>query len=173
MICEPDAGRRIILGRIVGIYGVQGWMKIHSYTRPAQGIFEYRRWLVRQPDQQWQAVDLGGWRPQGKALLVKLEGVAERDQARAWIGSEIAIPRSALPPLPAGEYYWADLIGLRVLTREGVDLGAVDHLIETGANDVLVIAGERERLIPFVLGRDVIAVDIAAAQIHVDWDPQF
>lgn len=172
MIREPEAGRRIIIGRIAGIHGVQGWMKIHSHTRPQQGVFEYRRWLVRHSG-QWQAAELTDWRRHGKVLLAKLEGITERDQARAWIGCDIAIPRAALPPLPAGEYYWADLIGLRVQTLEGVDLGVVDHLIETGANDVLVVVGDRERLIPFVPGRDVVTVDLDAAQIRVDWDPQF
>lgn len=172
MVREPDAGRRIVIGRIVGIYGVQGWVKIRSYTRPHQGVVEYHRWLVWQSG-QWQPVELADWRWHGKVLLAKLEGITDRDQARAWISCEIAVPRTALPSLPAGEYYWADLVGLRVRTLEGVDLGRVDHLLETGGNDVLVVVGDRERLIPFVPGRDVVAVDLDGAQIRVDWDPQF
>ncbi|MCO6442127.1 MAG: ribosome maturation factor RimM [Nitrococcus mobilis] len=172
MIREPHAGRRIIIGRIVGVYGVQGWVKIHSYTRPQQGAFEYHQWLVGRPG-QWQPVELADWRRHGKGWLAKIKGVAERDQARARVGCDIAIPRASLPPLPAGEYYWADLIGLRVQTLEGVDLGRVSRLLETGGNDVLVVVGDRERLIPFVLGRDVLTVDLDAALIRVDWDPQF
>lgn len=172
MIREPDAGRRIIIGRIVGVYGVLGWVKIHSYTRPQQGVFGYHQWLVGRPG-QWQPAELADWRRHGKSWLAKLEGVAGRDQARVYSGCDIAIPRASLPPLPAGEYYWADLMGLRVQTLEGVDLGRVDHLLETGGNDVLVVIGERERLIPFVPGRDVVMVDLDAALIRVDWDPQF
>lgn len=172
MIREPDVGRRIIIGQIAGAYGVQGWVKIRSYTRPPQGAFEYRQWLLGRSG-QWQPVGLADWRRHGKGWLAKLEGVVERDQARAWTGCDIAIPRASLPPLPAGEYYWADLIGLRVQTLEGVDLGRVDRLLETGSNDVLVVVGDRERLLPFLPGRDVVTVDFDAALIRVDWDPQF
>lgn len=172
LIREPDVGRRIVIGRIAGVYGVQGWIKIHSYARPPEGIFEYRHWLVARAD-SWQPVQLLDGRRHGRSLLAKLEGISEREQARARIGCEIAIPRALLPPLPAGEYYWVDLVGLRVRTLEGVDLGLVDHLLETGSNDVLVVVGDRERLIPFVPGRDVVTVDLDAGQICVDWDPQF
>ncbi|MDN5869130.1 MAG: ribosome maturation factor RimM [Nitrococcus sp.] len=172
MIRAANADRRIIIARIVGVHGVQGWVKIYSYTHPRQGVFNYHYWLVRQAG-EWRSVELADWRRQAKVLLAKLEGISERDEARAWIGCEVAIPRAALPALPAGEYYWADLVGLRVQTLDGVDLGRVDHLLETGSNDVLVVVGDRERLIPFVPGREIVTVDLDAAEIRVDWDPQF
>lgn len=172
MIREPDAVPQVVIGRIVGLYGVQGWLRIHSYTRPPQGILEYRQWLVARSG-SWQPMELADGRRHGKGLLAKLEGISGREEARARIGCDIAIPRAILPPLPEGEYYWADLVGLRVRTLEGVDLGRVDHLLETGSNDVIVVVGDRERLIPFVPGRDIVTVDLDAGQICVDWDPEF
>lgn len=172
MIRPSDAGRRIIVARLAGAHGVRGWVKIHSYTCPPEGVFGYHQWLVRRSD-YWETAKPTDWRRHGAAFLVRLEGVTEREQARAWTGREIAIPREALPPLPAGEYYWADLVGLRVQTLDGVDLGRVDHLLETGGNDVLVVNGDRERLVPFVLGREVVTVDLDVGWIRVDWDPQF
>lgn len=172
MARESDCAGQVVLGRITGLHGIQGWLKIHSYTRPPQGVFEYPRWWVQRAG-QWQVVGVADWRRHGNTLLVKLEDLSDRDQARAWLGCEVSVPRSILPELPAGEYYWTDLLGLRVLTLEGVELGIVDHLLETGSNDVLVVSGERERLIPFVPGQHVVAVDLDAKTIRVDWDPQF
>jgi len=83
------------------------------------------------------------------------------------------VPRSALPAAGEDEYYWSDLEGLRVETLEGVDLGTVDHLIETGANDVLIVRGDRERLIPFLRPSVVREIDLVAARIRVAWDPDF
>ena len=86
-------------------------------------------------------------------------------------GADVAVHRRQLPAAEAGRYYWVDLIGLSVVNREGIALGTVIALMETGANDVLVVQGERERLIPFVLGRVVLDVDLEAGVIEVDWLP--
>lgn len=109
----------------------------------------------------------------GKGLVAKFKGSDDRDAAAHLNGQEIAIRRDQLPPAAEGEYYWSDLQGLEVFTTEGVSLGKVDHLLETGANDVLVVKGERERLIPYVTGPIVKKVDLNAGTMQVDWDPDF
>jgi 16S rRNA processing protein RimM len=110
---------------------------------------------------------------QGKGMVAKLPGCDDRDAAAKLVGATIRVPRSALPKAKRGEYYWTDLEGLDVVTVEGVDLGKVSHLFATGANDVLVVHGERERLIPFVTGQFVKEVDLKSGRITVDWDPEF
>ncbi len=168
----PQAQDRIILGKIVGLYGVRGWVKVYSHTNPRENIFSYGPWLVKLRG-QWQRMEVVDHRPQGKGLIARLEGYDDREQARTLLGSEVAVLRSQMPAAAEGEYYWADLVGLEVVTEEGARLGRVDHLIATGANDVLVVEGERQRLIPFVQGRYVTAVDLEEGEIRVDWDPDF
>ena len=162
----------IVVGKIVGIFGVRGWVKVFSHTAPKEGIFKYNPWQITVAGQK-RTVNVLHHQRHGKALLACLEGVDDRDMARSLIGCEIAIERDQLPPAPPGEYYWADLMGLKVVTTQGVDLGVVDHLLETGANDVLAVAGDRERLIPFVRGQSVVNVDLEGGVIEVDWDPEF
>lgn len=169
---REDAGQRVVIGRIVGVHGVRGWVKVYSWTRPVENIFGYPRWLLRRPT-GWQPVTVAAGRSQGKGLIAQLEGIDDREAARAWVGCDVAVPRSELPAPEPGEYYWSDLEGLRVETVVGDDLGVVHHLIETGANDVLVVHGERERLIPFTPGEHVVEVDLARSLIRVDWDPGF
>lgn len=163
----------VVLGRISGIHGVRGEVKVFSETRERAGILEYPLWQLRVPS-GWRAVRLLGGHVQGSGVVVaRLEGVEDRDQARALIGTEIAVRREELPPAEPGTYYWADLEGLTVVNLDGVVLGTVSHLFETGANDVLVaVDGERERLIPYT--REAVKqVDLQARTIRVDWDPEF
>ncbi len=120
----------------------------------------------------WAPLRVLDGRSQGRGLIARLEGCTDRDQAHALIGAEIAIDLAQLPALGAGEYYWAQLEGLRVVNLQGVELGRVSHLLETGANDVLVVKGEREHLIPYI-GAVIRAVDTEAGLIRVDWDPDF
>ncbi len=167
-----DPARKVVLGRISGVYGVQGWVRIHSDTRPREGILNYSPWYLGGTG-DWRAVVVRGGRLQGKGLVARIEGVVDRDQARALMGLDIAVRRDQLPPVAADEVYWSDLEGLEVVTLEGVPLGRVRHLFETGANDVLVVCGERERLIPLLWGRVVADLDLEAGRIRVDWDPDF
>lgn len=166
----PAGPECVALGFISGIHGVQGWVKVHSYTQPRTAILEYPCWLL---GSERRPISLSAGRQQGKTLVALLEGVDDREAARALVGQEIAVRRDELPELGRGEYYWADLIGLEVVTVNGVSLGKVVRLLETGANDVLVVQGERERLIPYVPQRYVIRVDLANGRLEVDWDPEF
>jgi 16S rRNA processing protein RimM len=165
--------RHLLLGRIVGLFGVDGCVKVESYTEPRTRIFKYRPWLLRSAAGE-RELDGAKGRAQGKGIVASLPGIADRDAAAALVGTEIWIPRSALPKPKPGEYYWADLEGLDVVTIDGRPLGTVSHLFATGANDVLVVRdGDRERMIPFVPGQFVQAVDLDARRLTVDWDPDF
>jgi 16S rRNA processing protein RimM len=162
----------VVVGRISGVHGVRGWIKVYSFTSPRRRILDYSPWHVETAAGGRQfRVEEG--RMQGKGVVARLEGITDRDQAGALVDAEIALERTQLPALPDGEYYWIDLIGLEVVTVSGQPLGAVTDLMETGANDVLVVRGERERLIPFLPDRVVQAVDRGAGRITVDWDPEF
>jgi 16S rRNA processing protein RimM len=163
----------LTVGRISGVYGVRGWVRIYSHTDPVENILGYAGWQAR-IGEQWRPLELVEGRTQGKGIVVHLKGVDDRDQARQLIGADIAIPRSELPPAAPGEFYWLDLQGLRVETLEGIYLGNVAHLFETGANDVMVVRdGERERLLPFVREQYIKQIDFTAGRIVVDWDPEF
>ncbi|MDZ7736063.1 MAG: ribosome maturation factor RimM [Gammaproteobacteria bacterium] len=165
--------RRVTLGQVVGIHGIHGSVKILSFTRPRDNIFSYPQWWLFH-DNAWRPYTLCHGRSQGKGLVADLEGIGDRDAARALIGADIAVSRDQLPPLPAGEYYWFDLIGLEVCRDNGESLGHVVGLEETGANDVLVVRNEagREQLIPYVADHYVLAVDVDAGTITVDWQPE-
>ncbi len=163
----------IVVGQINGLHGVRGWVKVYSHTQPRENILSYRTWYLLQGG-NWVAVELADGRPQGKGIVARLQGYDDRDQAAALLKCEIAIHREELPEATPGEYYWADLQGLKVVNAEGVELGVVDHLLETGANDVLVVQdGDTERLIPYVTGQFVLDVSLDEGVIKVDWDPEF
>jgi len=163
----------VILGRISGVHGVQGWVKVYVETRERDVMLRFSPWYLRVTG-GWESHRLLDGRVQGKGVVVaRLEGIEDRDRAKSLIGVEIAVRREQLPKPKRGEYYWVDLEGLKVVNLEGVELGTVSHLFETGANDVLVVTdGERERWIPFT--KDAVKkVDLAAHEICVDWDADF
>ena len=166
----------ILLGRIVGVFGVAGWVKLESFTEPRENLLKYRPWRLRRGEGE-QAIELEVERPrgraQGKGMMAELPGIADRDAAACWVGAEIWVDRARLPKLKRGEVYWADLEGLTVIATNGTTLGTVSHLFATGANDVLVVRGERERLIPYLPNSVVLSVDLNAREIRVDWDPEY
>lgn len=171
------ADRRVVLGKVRGAKGVHGWVRIESFAGPMENLFAYPRWQLRCGGRWVEYRVLEGQR-HGPGLIAWLaaengEPLKDRDQAMTLFGASIAVFRSELEELPEGEYYWVDLEGLRVATVDGVELGVVERVFETGANDVLVVRGERQRLIPFVQGPVVEAVDLDAGLITVDWDADF
>jgi 16S rRNA processing protein RimM len=145
---------------------------VYSYTQPRENIIQYQPWQLNQGG-DWQPRQVAEGRRHGKGVIARLAGCEDRDQAMLLMDSEIGIRRDQLPAPGPGEYYWSDLQGLEVVTEKGESLGRVDHLIETGANDVLVVKGDRERLIPFVMQQVVTRVDLGAGTIQVDWDKDF
>lgn len=164
--------RRILLGRVAGDFGVRGELKLLSWTEPRGAIFKYQPWILRTGDAEREVAGVRG-RDTGKLVVAQFPGVESREQAEALKGADIWVLRSQLPAPAPGEYYWVDLEGLAVQTVEGVALGTVSHLFDTGANPVLVVSGERERLIPFVSEQYVRSVDFDAGLVVVDWDPDF
>jgi 16S rRNA processing protein RimM len=160
----------VTLGRVSGVFGVKGWLKVQSYTEPRDNIVALGVWTLRMngADRPFEVED-----GQGHAgnVVAKLRGIDDPDRAREWMGAEIVVEREQLPEARAGEFYWTDLEGLEVRTMAGLTLGRVECLLATGANDVLVLSGTRERLIPFVVGPVVKQVDLAAGLILVDWSP--
>ncbi len=161
------------MGRVGAPYGLKGWFHLQSYAEPGSNILSYKTWYLK-IKQQWQPVEILNARVHGKSFVAALVGYESIEKIEALKLLEIGVPRSELPILDSGEYYWSDLIGLSVVTEKSVILGQVDHLIETGANDVLVVKGEtREHLIPYVLHDYVLSVDLKARVIRVLWDPEF
>lgn len=128
---------------------------------------------MRRDNGDWQEAIPEQGRAHGKGVVARLADCTDRDQAQRLIGYEIGIHLDQLPSLPPGEYYWKDLIGLQVVNADGDDFGKVENLLETGANDVLVVKGDRERLIPFVMKQVIVEVDLAEGRIRVDWDKEF
>lgn len=162
----------VVVGRVSGAFGVRGWVKAVSFTDPPLNLAAYRPWILRRCDAELR-VDVLEGREHGSSVVVRLQGVETREQAEALKGFEVTVRRSQLPPPAPGEYYRVDLIGLRVTNLEGVEFGEVVDVMETGANDVLVVRGDRERLVPFVQGEFVKSVNLAESRMVVDWDPEF
>jgi 16S rRNA processing protein RimM len=153
------------LGRVVGVFGVRGWIRLRSHTVPREGILRYRRWHIA--GREWQVAD---GRAQGDTVVAGLKGLEDRDAALALRGAVVEVARSALPKPKKGEFYWTDVLGSEVVSTRGAVLGTLDSVTSNGAQDVMVVAGERERLIPFVTGAIVKSVDPAAKRIVVEWE---
>lgn len=156
------------LGRITGAFGIKGWVRLRSYTDPPEGVLRYRQWLIG--GREWQVVE---GRAQGDTVVAALAGLEDRDAAAALRGATIEVPRSALPKPGRGEFYWTDVLGSEVVSTAGAKLGTLSSVTSNGAQDVMVVTGERERLIPFVVGPIVKSVDPAARQVVVEWEPSW
>lgn len=167
------APRRILLGRIHGALGVRGELKLESFTDPPSAIFRYLPWVLRDAKGNEHEIVSARGRESPKGVVATLPDITDRDAAEALRGAEIWVPRSALPAPKPGEYYWVDLEGLQVLNTEGVQFGSVSHLFSTGANDVVVVQGERERMLPFLQPDVIQSVDFEAGTLTVEWDAEF
>lgn len=175
------ASPKIVVGQIVGVFGVKGWIKIKSFTDPIDNIVRYQPWFLALPHGLKEyVVEDYVQRPQG--IVVKFKGIDDRDQGLALGKANVQVAREQLADLEVGEYYWSQLTGLRVITQfggENRDLGVVHSLLETGSNDVLVVRGDanamdlQERLVPYLPGQFVIDVNLELGVIRVDWDPEF
>ena len=160
------------IGKISGVFGVKGWIKVFSFTDPRGNILNYSPWMLKK-DSETRVIAVTDGKLQGKGVVAQLDGIDDRNQAAGLMGWDIFIMPEQLPKTAEGEYYWSDLIGLNVETTLGAQLGVVDSLLETGANDVLIVKGERERVIPFLQKQTIMNIDTDAGKIIVDWDPGF
>ena len=170
IVKQDDA--KLAVGKIAGVYGLKGWLKIYSHTQPIDNILQYNPWWLDRKGVLTE-VELEAGKLHGKGVLAKLKGIDDPDEAKKLVGTEIFIESSALAPLPEDEFYWRDLIGLVVQNRDGVILGKVDDLMETGANLVLVVKGETEILIPWIWESVILEVDLQQQRLVADWDPDF
>ena len=170
----PSSSEHVVLGRIAGVFGLRGWVKVLSYTRPREDILHYSPWLLKVGNEWIARVPRSG-HPHGNGLIAQLEACEDRDRAAPLVGATVAVASKQLPALAAGEFYWAQLEGLRVFNRDNIELGRISHLFETGGNDVLVVKPQgrgRERWLPCT--RAVVKrVDLDSGIVEVDWDPEF
>lgn len=163
----------LILGYISGLYGVKGWVRIFSYTEQRETIFNYHPWQIYYQN-AWQLVEIEGKKStEDNLLLVKFKHIEDRTKARDLLKVKIGIDKTCLPKLPDNQYYWHELKDLKVYNLKKVFLGVVIEIMETGANDVLVVKGEQEHLIPYVLEHVVISIDVKQGVMQVDWDENF
>lgn len=176
-----ETATALVVGQLAGVFGVKGWLKVKSFTQPAENILEYTPWRLRAPG-GLKVVEVDDYQLRPQGLVVHLKGIDDRDIAGQIARFEIEVDKSELPELQSGDYYWHQLIGLSVVSEFGGSdqvLGQVTELVETGANDVLVVGpvpgsiDGRERLIPYVPEIYVKSVDLAAREIRVLWDPEF
>ncbi len=164
--------QQINVGKISGVFGIKGWVKVFSFTNFKENILNYSPWLLKKGNET-RAIKVLDGQLQGKTVVAQLDGVNDRDQAASFMGWDIFISPDQLPKAAKNEYYWSDLIGLAVDTDLGVHLGVIQSLMETGSNDVIIVKGERERAIPFLQGEVIINIDLDARKMIVDWDPEF
>lgn len=159
----------VVLGHIAGLFGVKGWVKVHSYTKPREAILDYADWLIECAGEPRLCRVAEGQR-HGKSIIALLSDINNRDEAAALIDGVISVSRESLPETADDEYYWTDLEGLQVVHLDGTVLGKVSYLLETGANDVLVVQGNQELLIPYVQDDVIKSVDLDNGIINVDWE---
>ena len=163
--------KKLLVGKINGFFGVQGWVKIFSYTEPRKNILEYQPWYFID-DGAYKAIEMTTGREQSKTIVAHVKGIDNRDQAGQLIGKSLYIDKDQLPQLDDNEHYWHELVGFRVINKDGIDLGVVDYLVDTGSNNVLVIKGNKEHWIPYIEPY-LVSIDKQNRVINVDWDENF
>ena len=163
--------KKLLVGKINGFFGVQGWVKIFSYTEPRKNILEYQPWYFID-DGTYKPIEMTTGREQSKTIVAHVKGIDNKDQAVQLIGKSLYIDKDQLPQLDDNEHYWHELVGFRVINKDGIDLGVVDYLVDTGSNNVLVIKGNKEHWIPYIEPY-LVSIDKQNRVINVDWDENF
>ena len=159
----------VVMGRVRAPHGLKGWIKIQPFTQQIEGLLDYPEWWLG-GEGQWQQHRVAESAVHGSIVVARLDGFTDRDAAAGLRGREVAVPRTAMPENREGEFYWSDLLGMEVSDRNASRLGLVAKILETGANTVLVVQGEKELLVPFI--QDVVVnVDLKTRQLVVDWEP--
>jgi 16S rRNA processing protein RimM len=166
---EAEQDRIVVLGKIAGTFGVLGWVKVSSYTEPANNLLQYPVWRVRR-NSEWLALEVSGGRITGKGILAKLTGIDTPEDAKLWVGSELGVWRREMPPTLPNEYYLSDLEGLEVVNASGETLGRIDHFRSTPSSTVVVVRrqGHPEQWVPFVKER-IVRIDLPGKCVVLDW----
>ena len=162
---------KLLIGKINGFFGVQGWVKIFSYTDPRKNILEYQPWYFIH-NGAYKVIEITSGREQSKTIVAHVKGIVSRDQASQLIGKDLYIDKDQLPELDDDEHYWYELNEFRVINKNGIDLGVVNYLVDTGSNNILVTKGEKEHWIPYIEPY-LVSVDKQNRVITVDWDENF
>lgn len=177
---ESSDDNYVVLGKIIGFFGVRGWVKVFSDTDPRENIVTYPQWWLGDKNNR-KPVKVRTGKRSGKHVVVQLDGIDTRELAETLLGKEISVLRTSLPQLGRDEFYWTDLVGCSVVDLHGTEIGPVDRLFETGANDVMVVIDHRkdsdtfngEILIPWIRPSVITSIDLGLRKIVVDWDPDF
>ena len=164
------SGKKILVGKISNPHGIKGWVKVISFTDPIENILSYKKWTISDNETE-KTYCLEDSRIQGNKIVIKLEGVNNRDDADLLKNLQIEINRSDLPKLEENSYYWEDLVDFNVIDIKGMHVGKVDSLFRTGSNDVLVIINETKQrlLVPFIMEEVIKYVDLDKELISIDW----
>ena len=162
----------VVMGKVLVPYGVNGWVKVYSFTEKLESFLTYKKLYLSKDQKNWLEIKIKEIKLHGKTIIAKFSEIADRSQAETYKDYLIGVPKDYLPQLNDNQYYWNDLIGLEVLNLQDVSFGLVDTYIETGANDVIVVKGDKERLIPYT-PMTVLKVDTIKNKIIVDWDENF
>lgn len=172
--------KRVEVGQFGAVYGVKGWLKVHSFTDNPESIFDYTPWFLKKTNGEWQEISLQEWKRHNSGFVCKLSNIEQREEAQILTNQSIYVDESTLPELDDGEFYLNDLLDLNVVNLEGYNLGKIVDFMETGANIVLVVKansndnyGKKERLIPLVFENTIKNVDLDNQIMEVDWDPDF
>ena len=163
--------KKLLVGKINGFFGLQGWVKVFSYTSPRSNILNYSPWSIKSED-IFQEIDVIKGREQSKTIVAHIKGIDNREDSQKFIGKDVYIDKDQLPELKEGKYYWHELIGFKVINNNQENLGVVDYFVETGANDVLVVRGKKEHWIPYI-EPFLISIDTQNKEILVEWDKDF
>ena len=170
-LTPQENNKKLLVGKINGFFGLQGWVKVFSYTNPRTNILNYSPWSIK-VDGNFQSIDITSGREQSKTIVAHIKGIDNREDSQKFIGQDIYINKEQLPELTQGEYYWHELIGFDVINKDEERLGTVDYFVETGANDVLVVKGKKEYWIPYI-EPFLVSIDFKNNKILVDWDKDF
>ena len=168
----------LVVGRITAVFGVRGWVKVHAYTEKVETLCSYQPWLI-DTAAGVKAIKIDDWRRHGESLVAHIVGIDDRDIAQTWCGNDILVEKDKLPELKSDDYYWYQLEGLTVINQHDECFGIIKSMLETGANDVMVVKAtqesidDRERLIPYLSDSVVLKVDLGKRVIRVDWDADF
>ena len=162
----------VVMGKVLVPYGVNGWVKVYSFTEKIESFLIYKKLFLSKDQKNWLEIKVKDIKLHGKTIIANFSEIADRTQAESYKDYLIGVPKNLLPKLKEDQYYWSDLIGCEVLNLQNISFGLVDTFIKTGANDVIVVKGDKERLIPYTI-KTVLKVDTINAKIIVDWDEDF